>query len=287
MKFNLNIQVALYGLLILLAGLIFLALDSIKFGIFVVPLTSVGASICATGLTSWLITRHYAGVDVTSIVQALSDSSSFVRVGHRLELTFSLNGNDKVRVSGEHVFTLINQRGRRSRKTFEIYTDLGSWNKCGGFEAVVEPSGHVLEHEALEACIAEVNGKTYFTKSYEINTKSTATFEFNTYGNYRRIDRLIWTVQDISTDFHVKIVNNTGVKNAFLIKVNHHREKDILSRLTTISKNEDGQEVITLDFNCEVLPYQGFEVMWNLDKALQDCQGQDVEPETTQRSLDT
>ena len=78
-------------------------------------------------------------------------------------------------------------------------------------------------------------------------------------------------MQDISTDFHVKIVNNTGVKNAFLIKVNHHREKEILGRMTTISKNADGQEVLTLDFNCEVLPYQGFEVMWNLDNTLQNC----------------
>ena len=156
MKFNLNIQIMLIGLVILLAGLIFLALDPAKFGLLVIPFTGVGASICATGLSSWLITKHYTGVDVTSIVQALTDSSTFIRGGHRLELVFSLEGNDKVRVSGEHIFTLINQKGRRARKTFEIYTDLGSWNKCGGFEAVREPSGQVLEQEALEACIVEI-----------------------------------------------------------------------------------------------------------------------------------
>jgi len=269
MKFNLNLQIALYGLVILLAGLIFLALDSPKLGLFVVPFTGVGASILATGLTSWLVTRHFAGVDVNSIVQALTDSSAFVRVDHTLELVFSLAADNIVRVSGEHAFTLLNQRGRRSRKTFAIYTDLGSWNKCGGFESVVEPTGHVLHHEGLAACLAEIHGKTYFSKSYDINSKSTATFRFSTFGNYRRIDRLIWTVQDLSTDFCVRLINNTGIKGAFFIKVNHHREEDILDRLTTISKND--QEVIILDFNCDVLPYQGFEVMWNLDEAQSNC----------------
>jgi hypothetical protein len=274
MKFNLNLQLALYGLVILLGGLIFFALDSVKFGLLIIPFTGVGASILATGLTSWLITRHFTGVDVTSIVQALTESSKFIRVNHTLELIFTLKGDDSVSVSGEHAFTLINQQGRRSRKTFAIYTDLGSWNKCGGFEAVVEPSGNVLHHEALEACITEINGKTYFIKGYDINSKSTASFQFNTFGNYRRIDRLIWTVQDISTDFRVRVVNNTGIRNAFLIKVNHHRERDILDCCTTISKNADDQEVIILDFNCEVLPYQGFEVMWNLDEAMRNCHEQ-------------
>jgi hypothetical protein len=276
-KFNLNLQIALYGLVILLLGLIFLALDPTKFGIFVVPLTSVGGSILATGLSSWMITRHFTGLDVTSIVHALSESSHFIRVNHTLELIFALTNNDVVHVTGEHAFTLLNQRGRRTRKTFAMYTDLGNMNNCGGFESVVEPSGHVLHHKSLEAYINESNGKKYFTNSYDINPKSTATFRFNTFGNYRRIDRLIWTIQDLSADFCVRIVNNTGIKNAFRLKVNHHRERDILDRLTRISKNADGQEVIIIDFNCEVLPYQGFEVMWNLDEAMQNNQERDKE----------
>jgi hypothetical protein len=266
MKFNLNLQIALYGFVILLTGLIFLAYDPAKFGLFVVPLTGIGGSILATGLTSWLITRHFTGVDVTAIVRGLRESSNFVREQHKLEVSFTLVENNIVRIRGEHSFTLINQRGRRSRKTFAIYTDLGTWNKCGGFDSVVEPDGEVLHHETLKACIKEINGKTYFIKSYDINSKGTATFQFHTFGNYRRIDRLIWTVQDLSTDFCVRLVNNTGIKNAFLIKVNHHREKEILDGLRTITKDADDQEIITLDFNCEVLPYQGFEVMWNLDE---------------------
>ncbi len=161
---------------------------------------------------------------------------------------------------------LVNQSGRRARKTFAIYTDLGSWGKRGGFESVVEPSGNVLHHDTLQASMTEINGKTYFTKSYDINHHSNATFRFITFGNYRRVDRLIWTVQDLSTDFCVRIVNNTGVHNPFVVKVNHHHERDIMDRLTTMPKSKDGHEVILLDFNCEVLPYQGFEVMWDFDK---------------------
>jgi hypothetical protein len=272
MKFNLNLQIAMYGLIMLLAGLLFLAIDSTRFGLIVVPFTGVGASILATGLTSWLITRHLAGVDVAGIVQALADSSFFVRSEHTLELIFSLDADNNVRMTGEHAFTLMNHRGRRARKTFAIYTDLGNLNKGGGFESVVEPSGHILQHEALESCMSVVNGKAYFTKHYDINPRSSASFRFNTFGKYRRADRLIWTVQDLSTDFYVRIINNTGIKGAFVVKVNHHREPEILERMTTLSKKSDGQEVIIIDFNCDVLPYQGFEVMWNLDEPPQDNQ---------------
>jgi hypothetical protein len=285
MKFNLNLQIALYGLLILLIGLLFHAIDSARYVLAVVSLTGVGASILATGLTSWLITRHLAGIDVTAIVQALADISGFVRSDHSLELVFSLNKDGSVRITGEHAFTLMNHRGRWARKKFAIYTDLGSWNKRGGFESVVEPGGNVLQHEALAACMSEINGKTYFIKSYNINPRSSASFRFNTYGNYRRVDRLIWTVQDLSTDFYVRIVNNTGIKGAILIKVNHHRELEILERLTTLSKKSDGQEVIIIDFNCDVLPYQGFEVMWNLDEVLEHEAPEQIGTEPMQEKM--
>ncbi len=275
MKFNLNIQIALYGSMMLLLGLVLLAIGSAHptLNLLAIPLTGIGASVLATGLTSWLVTIHFAGVDVTSIVQALAESSAFIRSDHSLKLIFTLGENGLVHVRGEHTFTLTNQKDRRSRKTFEIYTDLGSWNNCGGFDSVWEPTGHVLQHEALEQCIAKLNGKTYFTKSYDVNSKSSATFRFDTYGNYRRVDRLIWTVQDLSVDFRVELRNQTGIKDAFLIKVNHHREREILDRLKIVSSHNDNEEVFALDFNCEVLPYQGFEVMWNLDKSIEGNAG--------------
>jgi hypothetical protein len=265
MKMNSNIQIALVGSIPMLVGLIFLAHDPSKFSLFVVPLTGVGTSIVATGLTSWLITKHFTGVDVTSIVQALKENSAFIRIDHTLEVIFTLSDQNSVTVSGEHSFTLVNQRRRRSRKVFAIYTDLGTWNRSGGFQSVVEPSGQVLAHNDLVSFVKEVNGKTYFIKSYDINSTSSASFRFHTFGHYRRVDRMIWTVQDLSTDFRVKLINNTGINDAFVIKINHHREKEILDSMTTVHKPADGQEIMTIDFNCEVLPYQGFEVMWNLD----------------------
>lgn len=269
MKIDLNLQIALYGLIILLGGLVFLALDSTKYNLFVVTLTGVGGSVLATGLSNWLITKHYVGVDVTSIVQALTSNSKFIRKDQNLEIGFMLNSNNEVVINGEHRFTLCNQGARRSKKSFELYTDLGSWNNSGGFKAVIEPSGTVLQNKSLETFLHEENGKIYFKNSYDINSMSTASFLFKTFGNYRRVDRLIWTVQDISTDFSVRIVNNTGIKKAFVIKVNHHKEKEILKRVKIINDTGDSQEVIIIDFNCEVLPYQGFEIMWNLDKVPQ------------------
>lgn len=265
MRFNLNFQIALYGLIILLLGLIFLAFDVNKYSIFVIPLTNIGASILATGLTSWLITRALANVDVAAVVQALAEHTKFTRSDHKLELIFTLKSDGTVRVSGEHEFTLTNTRNRRARKTFSIYTDLGSWNKAGGFESILEPNNKLLKGKELQSQISYDDGKAIFNGTYSIDANSKAKFKFNTYGNYRRIDRLVWTVQDLSTDFHVRIVNRTGVKNAFLVKVNHHREKSIIECKQDIQRLQDNAELIELDFNSEVLPYQGFEVLWDLD----------------------
>jgi hypothetical protein len=265
MKVDLNIQISLYGIIISLIGLLFVALDPVRFNLLIIPTTSIGTSMVASGLTSWLITRHFVGVDVTSIVHAVAQHSDFVRTDHTLELTFSVNADGQVRATGEHVFTLVNQRGRRATKEFAIFTDQGSGHRSGGFDSVVEPSGNVLQGDSLNAYISESNGKSYFVKSYDINHHSTATFRFNTFSLFRRTDRLIWTVQDISTGFRVRVVNNTGIRNAFTVKINHHREKDIVNRITTMPMTNGEREVMIIDFNSEVLPYQGFEIMWDLE----------------------
>jgi hypothetical protein len=264
-KITTNTIAMLVGLFVLLSGLLFVALDPTIYALVAVPLTGVGGSILATGLTGWLIARQFSKIDVNSIVQALVENTSFVRNDHSLELTFSLEDNGIVKVQGEHCFTLVNNRNSRARKFFKIYTDLGCWNELGGFESVVEPSGQVLQGAALVPFVSELNGKYYFIKSYDINKYSSSTFRFITFGYYRRIDRLIWTVQDLSTDFHVKLVNSTGVRNAFLIKINHHRERDIIASVTKIPELRGDEEEIILEFGAVVLPYQGFEVMWNLD----------------------
>lgn len=277
MKMNINLMIAFVGLLVLLVGLIFYVSEPNKFGVLVIPLTGVGTSVLATGLTSWLVTKHIGGIDVTSIVQALRENSNFVRMNHTLKIVFTLTQDNVVHLDGEHIFTLVNQKNRLARKTFEIYTDLGGWNKRGGFRSVVEPSNNVLEGISLTRCIMSANGKTYFTKGYDIPAKSGAIFQFNTFGNYRRVDRLIWTVQDLSMDFTVTLVNNTGIKNAFFIKVNHHRERDIRDRLTNLPASTDGQEIVRLDFKCEVLPYQGFEVMWDFESVKRSLPESEVE----------
>lgn len=265
MRITTNAIAMIVGLIILLSGLVFVALDPIQYTIMAVPLTGVGGSILATGLTGWLIARQFSRIDVNSIVQTLVENASFVRNDHSLELTFSVEENGIVKVQGEHCFTLVNNRGSRARKFFNIYTDLGCWKELGGFESVVEPSGKVLQGATLFPFVSEVNGKFYFTNSYDINKYSSSTFRFITFGYYRRIDRLIWTVQDLSTDFRVKLVNSTGVPGAFLIKINHHREKDIIESITKIPELRGDEEEIIWEFGAAVLPYQGFEVMWNLD----------------------
>jgi hypothetical protein len=72
---------------------------------------------------------------------------------------------------------------------------------------------------------------------------------------------MIWTVQDLADNFRVRIINHTGRQNVFEVKVNHHREALIKDQIKDFPSHHE----ILIDFNAEILPYQGFEIMWNLD----------------------
>lgn len=45
------------------------------------------------------------------------------------------------------------------------------------------------------------------------------------------------------------------------IKINHHRENEISNHIQFL---EEQQELL-FEFDSEILPYQGFEVMWHID----------------------
>lgn len=259
-----NAWIVAIGIIILLGGLLFLAMDQSKYAIPIAALTGIGASVLATGITNWLLARHIDKFDVASIIQALTRNSPFFRSAHHLRLIVTLKAG-VVTIHGEHSFRLTNTRRKKTRKHFSIYTDLGAKDSCG-FEAIQEPTGHILKDNELESCLRLINGKTYFKKTYEIAGNASADFKFYTVARFRASDRLIWTVQDISTNFHVQVINRTGVMNPFELKINHHSEEEILSNVRLIPKDGGTQEELAFDFNAEVLPYQGFELMWNFPK---------------------
>ena len=109
--------------------------------------------------------------------------------------------------------------------------------------------------------VKEMPGKTQFEKTYRFAGGEPQAFIVETYGHYRRDDRLIWTVEHISSDFKVRVNNLTS--GQVELKVNHHREHQILANL--LRRPSQGGETIEFEFLGEVLPLQGFELHWQVE----------------------
>ena len=128
-----------------------------------------------------------------------------------------------------------------------------------GFVLVLEPDGTKLEGSLLASYVTRESGKHMFKKTYNLQPGDKNAFEFRSVDYYRLADRVIWTVQDLSENLRVRIKNQTGRKNVFKVKINHHCEQDVLDQMKMI---EESNEMI-FEFNAEMLPYQGFEIMWD------------------------
>lgn len=255
---RLNLLIGALGLILMLTGLLLLSKPMLA-----TPLTGVGGSILATTLVNWIITRRLASLPINSIIEALARKTDFMRTRQEAELTFTLE-NGCVRLKKLHRYYLRNpSHFVRSRKV-SMYTDVSPDNSdvTGGFEAVIEPDGTTLEGDLLANYVIQKDSKHIFRKTYDLQPGDSNSFEFRSFDCYRTRDRLIWTVQDLSDGFRVRIKNRTGRRNAFKVKVNHHREREIQDQM----KRLDLSDEIIFEFNAEILPYQGFEIMWDLSE---------------------
>jgi|GEM_PF-1493243 len=260
---QINFLIGALGLVILLGGIVFEAMDN---ALVAIPLTGVGASVLATAIVNWVLNRRADNNLVLSILDALSERSQFIRKDHELDLTFSLKGNE-VLLQKVHQYHLYNQTSLERTRKVSMFTDSISWqhtSNADGFVWIEEPSGTRLEGDSLKQKLDRESGKVCFRKEYKFPSKTSIPFKFYSTSLFRKKDRLIWTVQDFSDRFRVRIVNRTGVCDCIMVKINHHNEEVIKNNIF-VNKLVDGSEEIRFDFPTVILPYQGFEVMWDLN----------------------
>ncbi len=255
---SLNLVLGGIGLIIMLFGLLLLNQPLIA-----TPLTGIGGSVLATALVNWILTRNFGNIPISSIVEALAQKTEFMRTEQEAELTFTLHG-DRVKLEKRHRYHLRNTRRYIRPHRISMFTDtsLATDIDRSGFVLVLEPDGNKLEGSLLDSYVISESGKHVFRKTYHLQPGDKNVFEFRSVDYYRLADRLIWTVQDLSEDFLIRIRNQTGRNNVFKVKINHHCEKDILDQMKLL---EESNEII-IEFNAEILPYQGFEIMWDFSK---------------------
>jgi hypothetical protein len=267
---KLNTYVILVGIAIVLVGLLFYyadhSPDGKSFGWLVIPFTGVGGSVLATGITNQILNVRLFPVALHSVFEALAARTKLIRRNHILTLEFQFH-EGLVRLTKTHEFVLFNP-GASLTKELSMYTDTVSWRHetRGRFTRIQEPGGNQLIGDALVPPLIDraKNGKIYFRKTYHFPANEGAAFVFISEEYYRPTDRLIWTVEDFADDFKIYIHNRTGINDSFTIKINHHRESEIMSRKME-HIHQPNHEEIQFGFGTQILPYQGFELMWDLD----------------------
>lgn len=269
---DVTFRVGVYGTITLLVGLVFFALDLNSYQIISLPLIGVGGSIMATAITNWISNRRLDGLPIDSLVEALSEKSKFIRQNQELNLIFSIVDN-QLKVEKSHEFNLLNPGKLSAKHYISMFTDSplknSSTKSTGGF-TYVEGCGKKLTGAALSikdknSKVKDFNGKIYFEEEYRLKPGQNNKFRFVSFDFYRLTDRLIWVIQDRSSNFSVKISNHTRVSNRIKLKINHHREHEILSTSSRYDLG-DNIEMIAFRFDCEIIPYQGFEIMWDFEQ---------------------
>ena len=226
----------------------------------------MGGSALATAVTNLILNRRLESLPIIAVAQALSEYTKLLRKHHQLTLRFTLEDN-LVRSTRCHEYTLYNPGLLPRRHLVSMYTDATSWDhdNRGGFTLVSEPSGHQLQGEELQRHTSREDGRVYFRKEYVFQHGESRPFVFYSTECYRKQDRLIWSIEQLSEDLKVTIENNTGVKDALRIRIRHHKAAEI-DREKIIHRNgTESREEFMFSFGSEVLPYQGFEILWDLN----------------------
>lgn len=260
MRYLKHIGVISSGLLLIIIGILCLNFYN---GTISSALFTAGISMVAIDITSLINDTEPTNKVVEKAYQNLKRNTKIVRDNQRLKIFMTYdNSIDMIVISAFQEFDLKNANNYHLFKfdnIFTIYTDIGrsSKNNSDGFQQV-KIENEVLSGKQLRTFLREDKdkAKTYFTKPIQILQKKSLHFEISTEGYYNLNDQLIWTVQNLSEDFDVQIYDKTNLKSDIKIKINHHNEDKILPHYDEKSKE------YYFNFNSEILPYQGFELMW-------------------------
>ncbi len=220
---------------------------------------SIGGSIIASAVVTQLLANQVFGIDVRDAVEALRGSSAFARSNQTLTITLEAR-DGQLRALRQHEFNLEAASPFPRRLAVSIYTDV---TDRGGFQSIIEPDGVQLSGSELASYVNSVEGKAQFEKRYWFRPHERRRFAIETLGWFRPTDRLIWTVEHISSDFEVRILDGRKAASGISVKINHHRRSEIAANLERY-KTADG-EVVSFAFLGAVLPFQGFEVQWRDD----------------------
>ena len=276
------LTVMAFGFTVVIVGiLVLIYADSTYTGI-AGTLISIGGTATLTALTKFIYDFEFRRNEVAyKAYKRLKKYAQIVRHDHTLKLVLEKDDSldePTILVRGIHKYKLFNYSFVCSLPVhFEIYTDIGRQcgdAKSGGFERIIVDHVPLSDYKLREYLVTK-HHKQYFELKTVIQKRKEMQFEYHTYGLFQMKDRLIWTIQELSENFHIEVTNKTGYSigefdtnknennNEIIFKINHHHENLISQDKIICSKDDKGNDIYNISFDSEILPYQGFEMSWD------------------------
>ena len=240
------IDVAL-GLVVVIVGIAVLISDP-TIASFAGAFITVGGTVIIRAILE-LINKieFYFNETAYEAYKRLKEYAKVIRKDHKLILKLSkteLNEEPAIRIDGVHSYKLYyNSINRGSEWNLAIYTDIGRQESSyfGGFEEVYIDEKALTTTQLREA-LTYKHHKQYFEYKINFNKNREVGLKYHTHGIFSMKDRIIWTVQDLSTNFDIEVINETDhtvdsfdgvdiyiekIPNEINFKINHDRESHI------------------------------------------------------------
>jgi len=210
-----------------------------------------------------------------------------VRTDQRIHIDISIcDDNEKVCMVTEHWFKYANQAQKTKNHLFELFSDLCDTSEGGAkyeshFERIeIKKDGEpqtdlfwVNTNDQSRLNKIEEDGRLCFRDSIDISAQTE--FYIKVYREYQYKDRLVWEFQQRSyDDVQVRITNNTEDKvdsasSYIRFRARHSGKRKILACNCNDVNPTNGKlkKTVSNIFFCSfIVPGQGFELSWNLNK---------------------
>ena len=265
-------------------------------------IVGLGASILAGAFINIIWDKRMNNVALTIMEEATREAwSKLNKIRYEQNVTIEFEKkNKKVEVVTTHEFSYKVEELSKFNKKFcnvSIFSDFqGDFPQTKKDGSLAMPSCYFKKIEINGAMYSEwdysksveeqkplfqlVNGKIRLDLSdIQIPAQDYLRLKFVIHSEYKTQDRLVWIFQELSPSATVRIVRKNSVKrnvsHKFHISFNHPLAEDIISgnrqNGADLVDEETGRIIAnepSVEFNLQkiILPYQGFEVYWDVSK---------------------
>jgi hypothetical protein len=257
-------------------------------------LFAVGVTFFATAIFNIIIltfdkNRIYKMQMAQDLALEILGAHTNVRLDQSITINFS-RVDEKIVAEITHKFSYSHENKDGKNCIVEIFSDHKGEDKSAFITTAspdfyfqeVDGEENPLKWDAVSKNIVEDRKRLYCLKNGKLYLKLNSaypngdehqTFKFVICNKYNLSDRLFWSFQEMSSGkVTIKIVTDKTIKNEkFYIRVNHHCTERIIKTHNEISPTKIdtktglicGKE-ITLVINENILPYQSFELTWDV-----------------------